>query len=255
MSRPAWVEAGRAAWPELAAKVSPDELAAWGAARGAGEGAPGPDLMLACACARGLPEALAAFDRTLLAKVGAFVARIDGSAPFADEVRQSARALLFSGDGKIGDYAGRGPLEGWLRVVVTRLALRLKTRAREVATPDPHAAGGDPELSFIKQRYRGAIARALEQALSSLPPRERAALKLYYVDGLTLEQIGAIYRVHASTVWRRIAASQAQVLDALRARAAAELKIDGEELDSLIGLVRSRIELSLPGLLRSAAAG
>src|SRR6266540_1338956 len=46
------------------------------------------DLYLACACARGVSAAVAAFARTILREVDAHVAGLDGSAAFADEVRQ-----------------------------------------------------------------------------------------------------------------------------------------------------------------------
>jgi RNA polymerase sigma-70 factor (ECF subfamily) len=242
-----WVEAGRSAWPELAAHVDAEAFAAWGRAREAGDEVRAADLFLACACASGAPGALEAFERTVLVKVGSFVARIDGSAAFADELRQLLRTLLFVGAApKIADYAGRGPLEAWVRVVATREALRLK-RSQGPAAEPASTPGGDPELSYIKDRYRGEVAAALGEALAALEPDARAALKLYYLDGLTLEQIGALYGVHASTIWRRIGAAHGQVLDGLRAR----LALPAGEADSLVGLVRSRLDVSLSGLLRS----
>jgi RNA polymerase sigma-70 factor (ECF subfamily) len=242
-----WVEAGRSAWPELAAHVDAEAFSAWGRAREVGEAVRAGDLFLACACAAGAPGALEIFERTILARVGSFVARIDGSAAFADELRQSLRTLLFVGAApKIADYAGRGPLEAWIRVVATREALRLK-RSQAAAAEPPSLPGGDPELSYIKDRYRGEVAAALGDALASLAPEARAALKLYYLEGLTLEQIAALYGVHASTIWRRIGAAHEQVLEGLRAR----LALPAGEADSLVGLVRSRLDVSLSGLLRT----
>src|SRR5580658_856001 len=56
------------------------------------------DLFLAAACARGHPEALAAFDESFLSHVAAYVARLNPSAEFADEVRQRLREKLLVGD-------------------------------------------------------------------------------------------------------------------------------------------------------------
>src|SRR5262245_12604433 len=46
------------------------------------------DLYLATACAHALPAALEAFDREYLARVDVWLARIDRSPDFVDEVRQ-----------------------------------------------------------------------------------------------------------------------------------------------------------------------
>src|SRR5262245_43871175 len=88
------VEAARTAWPGVAvlpeAFVShlvrhipsdEDPLKWLSALRAA-------DAYLACGCVQGLPAALAAFDRTILSDVPRFLARMDPSPSFADEVRQ-----------------------------------------------------------------------------------------------------------------------------------------------------------------------
>src|SRR5262249_47832969 len=88
------------------------------------------DLYLACACSRGDRRALALFERHLMAQVPAHIAAIDASAAFADEVMQRLRKKLFVREGehgpRIGDYRGRGPLGGWLRVAAIRVARDLK---------------------------------------------------------------------------------------------------------------------------------
>jgi RNA polymerase sigma-70 factor (ECF subfamily) len=72
------------------------------------------DLYLACACAAGDPRALAHFERLYLTQLGAYVARIDRSADFLDELAQILRARLLLGSldkpAPILGYSGRGPL-------------------------------------------------------------------------------------------------------------------------------------------------
>jgi RNA polymerase sigma-70 factor (ECF subfamily) len=212
--------------------------------------------VLACACDKQVALALELFERELLAKLAAFVSRIDGSTPFVSELAQVLRAQLFV-DGKIREYSGRGSLEGWLRVVATRLALKLKQRGRAAAhVPLPEklamqASTGDPELSYLKEHYRKTFAAELSAALAALSPEERAALKLYYLDELTLEQIAGLWGVNPSTVWRRITRLQETLLAHLRSRSA-RLGLPDDELESVLRMVRSRIDISLSGLLRSA---
>src|SRR5690348_11153408 len=111
------VLAGRARWPGLA--VDSDEFA-----RHVGrlkDAVATEELYLACACACGEPNAIAAFEREYFAEVAAFVARTDPDPAFADEVRQLLRHRLFVADAgatpKIATYNGRGPLGAWLRTV------------------------------------------------------------------------------------------------------------------------------------------
>src|SRR5262249_39146452 len=53
------------------------------------------DLSLACACARGDARALAVFDATVLREVPRYVAHVDASPAFADDVCQRLRERLF----------------------------------------------------------------------------------------------------------------------------------------------------------------
>src|SRR5581483_4498624 len=90
----------------------------------------GSDLYLACACARGVPAALAALDRAVLLRVPAFICRVSTDAAFADEVRQQLRERLLvappGGAPKIAEYGGAGALHAWVRVAALRTALNLR---------------------------------------------------------------------------------------------------------------------------------
>lgn len=55
------------------------------------------DLFLACACLHGEPRALHLFEVRFLPEVAAFVAHIDSSKSFADELRQVLREHLLVG--------------------------------------------------------------------------------------------------------------------------------------------------------------
>lgn len=253
------VGAGQAAWPEFAAAIDGPAFERYLAARlthGTTDLAAG-DLYLACACAAGVPAALEAFERQLLTQVPAFVRRIDAAPSFADEVTQTLSELLFVGaQPKIVEYSGRGPLAGWLRVVAVRLALKLRrkeeSRPRPPSTSEPHSI--DPEIAYLKEQYSREFNLSIEMVLRTLPLDERTLLKLYYLDGLTIEQIGTLDRVNASTVSRRLAAIRKTVLDDVRQRLQQRLSLSSTDLASLLQLVRSQLDISLPGLLRSANA-
>jgi RNA polymerase sigma-70 factor (ECF subfamily) len=70
-------------------------------------------------------------------------------------------------------------------------------------------------------------------------------LKLYFVQGLTVEEIGRMEGTHKSTVSRWLARTRAAVLAEVRRKLGAQLKLSPAELDSLIGAMRSQLHVSL----------
>lgn len=255
------VDRGRAAWPALR-PIARDELAAWLAARVAlpiTDATPLADLYLACACAAGDPAAIAAFDADHLREVAHAGAKLRADPAIVDEARQVVRAILFAPtSGKppaIASYAGRGDLRGWVRVVAMREVLRLLARdRREVLTDDEMlldalSPSSDPELEQIKAKYRGELALAFAGAIHALPERDRSLLRLSVIEGLGVEALGKHFGVHHATAARWLIRARAQLLEGTRARLAERLRLDATEVDSVIRLVRSRIEVSLERLL------
>jgi RNA polymerase sigma-70 factor (ECF subfamily) len=217
------------------------------------------DLYLSCACMYRAPHALETLDRVFLAQVAAFVRRVDASAAFADEVRQLLREKLFVGDGeraaKIGEYSGRGPLLAWLRVAALRTALNLR-RDRGVVSEDLSEGAAmvdfqDPELDMIKERYRELFQRAVVDAFAELPSDQRSVMRLHLVAGLTTAEIGKMFRVNQSTVVRWLAAARTTVRDRTRERLQDLLQLSASEFESLVGLMLSRMDLSLTMALQS----
>jgi RNA polymerase sigma-70 factor (ECF subfamily) len=243
---------GREAWPELARLA---DKAGFERLLDGAELTYAADRYLAAACAAKVDAALAAFEARYFAKMPEYLRRVDDSVGFRDEVAGVLRELLFVKN-KIAEYSGHGPLDGWLRVVTVRLALRLKRNGREVPAGGGSSVGGaatpDPEGEYLRRRYRPQLQAALEAALAELPADQRTALKLYYLEGLTLEQIAAVLKVHSSTVWRRLQAVHGGLLDDLRRRIAGELGAGAGEVDSLVRLVDSQLQLSLRRLLADA---
>jgi RNA polymerase sigma-70 factor (ECF subfamily) len=218
------------------------------------------DLYLAFACALGVAPALDAFARTLLAQVDAHVARFDPSAAFKDEVRQTLAAkLLVAAPGAtpaIAEYAGRAPLSAWVRIAAIRTALNLRRgKAGEVERAaerevEQLAEAADVELDVIRRRYRPVFEAAIARALAALPMRDRTILRLRLVEGVEVDRIATMYGVHRTTVTRWLADIRAALSDETRRILIAELGATGADLDSLAGLVRSQLHVSLVRLLR-----
>jgi RNA polymerase sigma-70 factor (ECF subfamily) len=208
------VSAARGAWPAL--PLTEEQFVEYIAERipedGASEflsGLHAADLWLAATCARGVPGAAAVLDREFISGLDGVLSRAGAEA--RDELRQRVREkLLVSSDNappRIAEYRGRGPLLGWLKVVGSRVALDwLRARDSVGAGEDellglPSAEAG-PELMHLRDRYRDEFRVALAEASKELGPRARNVLRLHYVDGLTLEQIATVHRVHRLTAVR-----------------------------------------------------
>jgi RNA polymerase sigma-70 factor (ECF subfamily) len=91
----------------------------------------------------------------------------------------------------------------------------------------------DPELDYLKLRYRGAYQDAVGAALASLPDRDALLLKLHYLDGLNIDRIGALYGMHRSTVARWRARVRRRVLESTREQLHRRLALTDSEFDSL----------------------
>jgi RNA polymerase sigma-70 factor (ECF subfamily) len=261
-----WTRA-RAAWPGVdvpertyagfvAERAQPDVAAPF-------DDATLGDLYLACACALGTSGALATFERAILVHVPRFVARLDTSPAFADDVAQILRERLLLGhDGeppRISAYQGKGPLLAWVRVVALRAGLDLLREGRgraEVELDEKHLCGQvavDLDVEVVEARYRKDFEETVALALRELPRRDRNLLRLHLVAGISTHKLGAIFHVDQSTVVRWLATARRSVRETIRGTLATRLGIATDELDSLAGMLFSRFDLSLTGCLRSHA--
>ena len=255
------VRRARAAWPALSADegafrerllrcVPPGKDAAQQLA-----GLHAADLWLACACAGGDRKAHEELDVKLRQAVPSAAARMRASSAFIEEVAQRLRQKLLVGgpDGqpKIRAYVGRGPLSSWLRAAALREALNLLDGEKDETPLDGAqlsrlpAGGGDPELDLVRRRHAPELREALDAALRGLADRERSLLRLYFVQGLTVEEIGRMEGTHKSTISRWLSRSRAAVLAEVRLKLGTRLGLQDAELDSLIGVLRSQLHVSL----------
>jgi RNA polymerase sigma-70 factor (ECF subfamily) len=99
--------------------------------------------------------------------------------------------------------------------------------------------------------YSAEVRAAFRDAVARLSAEERAVLRSSTVDGLTIDQLGALYQVHRATAARWVSHARTSLLSELRSILAARLGIDRAACDSIVQLVQSRVDLSLERLLDS----
>jgi RNA polymerase sigma-70 factor len=216
------------------------------------------DLYLACAVVQGSPGAVATFDDALLSRVGRFIEGVSRVPAFVAEVTQALRVKLLvgsNGRGKLSQYSGRGALVSWVCASAIRIAYDLRrAEARELVQDDDRALGvlvasDDPETELLRRRYDSEFRTALETALTSLVSRDRALLRLYFIEQLTTAQIGRLYRVHETTVLRWIGTVREAVADRVHREVSRVLGLSSREFQELLTLMRSSLDVSVGRLL------
>jgi RNA polymerase sigma-70 factor len=187
------------------------------------------DLALACACSEGIEQAwefFIAHFRQDLRNAASAMLRGSGRADDAraEELADSLYAELYgvrsNADGRRKSlfeyFHGRSKLSTWLRAVLAQKQVDMFRTSGRMISLDAEMEGdvpsdlagraesvrADPDPD--REMYIGRFERALSTALASLTPRERMILVCYYVDQLTLAEIGRMLREHESTVSRHL---------------------------------------------------
>lgn len=219
------------------------------------------DLMLAYGCCAGSSEAIAEFDRLYATEIRSAAKDADPST--RTEFEQRLRELLFvPTHAKLREYGGRGSLGSWLRIVARRSYLNFARsigRRREVPSDDERlmddTPASDPELAYLKAHYRGAFREAFARAMAELTPRERNLLRQHLVHALTIDELGRLYDVHRSTAARWLTQAREAVLARTRAQLIRSLGVDSDELQSIMRLIGSRLDVTVSRHLRPETGG
>ncbi|MEO8554445.1 MAG: hypothetical protein ABI678_30930 [Kofleriaceae bacterium] len=196
------------------------------------------DLAFAQALAAGDPAALSRFERELVPDIRGAVARLDARGDL----------LVGAGTPRIVEYAGKGALAAWVQVIAVREALMILRKARgEVTASDDSLLAiveSDPTIALAKRTYRTELAAVFKTALAALETRERALLRLTFVEGAGTERLAAMYGVHRVTMFRWLASARAHLLELLRRGVIARIGIAPGEVDSLIRAVASSLDVT-----------
>ena len=214
------------------------------------------DLYLAFAAGGGNEAALRIFEREHMALVPAFIAKYQLDADQLLEVLQRVRERVLVGEvgePRILTYSGQGRLGGWLRMVAVRAAVDfLRQAGREPRTPEIDVPDADPELLLVKARYVEEFRRAIQLAMSQLSDRQATLLQLRYGQQLELQGIAAVYRVTPRTVQRWLGEAHDELNRKVRKALTMDKRLTERDVQSLLLLVQSQLDITLSALLRSS---
>jgi len=197
------------------------------------------ELCLVLACERGderaWRELVAKYDPTVRSAARKICSNAEDADDLAGSIWAELHGLRADTEGnrksKLAYYSGRGSLGGWLRAIVSQLAVdeyRKQSRfvqieeAREfenLAEESSNQNGSNrlaahtesPEEILTSKRTSTDVASALSEAIGSLEAEDRLVLKLYYFDDLKLKEIAAMFGYHEATASRKIVRIQNEI--------------------------------------------
>ncbi len=196
------------------------------------------DLCLIVACERGDEKAwedlVANFDSTVKSAARKISSNNEDAEDLASSIWAELYGLRVDADGnkksKLAYYSGRGSLAGWLRAVVSQLAVdqfrktskfvqieedrEFENLANEAANGDGNHFGShteNPEDLLTDKQTSSDVSAALSAAIAGLEAEDRLILKLYYFDDLKLKDIAATFGYHEATASRKLTRVQTEI--------------------------------------------
>jgi RNA polymerase sigma-70 factor, ECF subfamily len=202
------------------------------------------DLALACSCSAGNSAAWDHFVTHFRPELYRAARAIAGEST-ARELADSLYAELYGlreAEGQRNSlfnyFHGRSKLSTWLRAILAQRHVDAFRRTRNLDSIDAAESGEKPiELVAPKpapdperEKYLAIMQAALVSVLDSLDPRERLRLAHYYVDELTLAQIGKIFGEHEATVSRKLERTRQEIRRKLDAALLENRRLDQAQL-------------------------
>jgi len=196
------------------------------------------DLCLIIACEKGDEKAweylVAGFDSTVKSAARKISANNEDAEDLASSIWAELYGLRQDAEGnkksKLAYYSGRGSLAGWLRAVVSQLAIdqyrkqskfvqidedrEFENLASDASdnTDHPHASHSEnPEEIFSEKQTADDVSSALGTAIEKLESEDKLILKLYYFDDLKLKDIAAAFGYHEATASRKLVRVQNEI--------------------------------------------
>jgi RNA polymerase sigma-70 factor len=194
------------------------------------------------------------------------LSRVASEHDFAEEVLQRVRARLLVGSKpRISTYRGDGPLGAWLHVVAANVArdyLRSYRKRRSCCCPldaasarfsktsDPSTVTASPEDDVLAASHARTLEQGLVNAMLELTNEERQLLHHYFVSGLSIDVLGAMYSINRATAARRIRRNVERLRQAVRRQLSrSAIRLGSSEFAAFGLAVGERLNVNASSLL------
>jgi RNA polymerase sigma-70 factor, ECF subfamily len=215
------------------------------------------DLALAFGCLHEIPAAIAGFDKQPLRETAPALRRAGASESQVDDTRAQLCTMLLvrvaDKPARISQFTGRGSLKSWLRVIALREWKRVNASTqretlRDSALFDRIANALDPHQSALKESYRQLFRQAFDASLASLSMHDRLVLQQYFLDELSIDKLATLHDIHRATAARWVASIMEKLMTKTKAALGTQLGISSLEIDSVMRMIRSSLDISLGAL-------
>ena len=202
------------------------------------------DLALALGCRAGNDAAWREFDARFRPVIDKIACAITRDVVRAREIADSLYGDLYGfarGDGArrspFDHYHGRSPLAAWLRVVIAQReaeSWRVAYRSHRdgavdsaiLSTNHSAPAPDDPD----RGRYLTMVSAALRKSIDALPARDKLRLSYYYVQELTLAEVGVLMAEHESTVSRNLTRTRGEIRTSVERGLRKEYRLSDDQI-------------------------
>jgi RNA polymerase sigma-70 factor (ECF subfamily) len=88
-----------------------------------------------------------------------------------------------------------------------------------------------------------------------LPGRQKTLLRMHFLDGMSIDEMGQVFHVHRATIARWLVAIRREVLDQICKKISLNLHTSSSEFRSMVRLVHGDVRLSLHRILGGDTGG
>ncbi len=234
------------------------------------------DLCLIIACEKGDEKAweylVSNFDSTVKSAARKISSNSEDAEDLASSIWAELYGLRQDADGnkksKLSYYSGRGSLAGWLRAVVSQLAIdeyRKQSRYVQIEenrefenlaeessnNSDYHNVvhhADNPEELITNESSSRDVSLALKHAVEALEAEDRLVMKLYYFDDLKLKEIAAMFGYHEATASRKLVRIQTDIRKSVEKKLRSEHGWSETEVKRYLSETASKLGLSVEKL-------
>ena len=225
------------------------------------------ELFLTTACAEGEEAGWQTFQAQFQQAISKAARYHAENSSEAKELSESMMTDLFlpadseSGrkSNKIGQYDGIGSLEGWIKVVVSRMAVdQIRKSQKQISLEDletePVSPNADGRNAGVIQEIETKKActmftSSLSHAMDQLTAQEKLVLNLYYFKEANLKDIGRLLKVHESTASRTLDRLKKQLRKSVEKHLRECFRVRPAEIGRIIEMAQFQAELDFKKFL------
>jgi RNA polymerase sigma-70 factor (ECF subfamily) len=135
-------------------------------------------------------------------------------------------------------------------VITIRAALTVLRREQRSVPVDEHlwevaSPNCDPSLALLKRESAALIKAAFHAGLAALSPRQRNLLRQHLLDGLSIDELGAMYQIHRVTAARWLTAARSDLWAHTRRQLRHTLGLTDSAIGIMLDEIRSTLDLSI----------